>query len=166
VTGVGGATNGTVSLAAGAITFTPAPDFNGAAGFTYTVEDDGASDGTADPKSAAGTVTVTISEVNDAPTAAADARATAEDTALSFPAADLLANDAEGPPNESGQTLTVISVGSPVNGTVRLEAGTITFTPAANYNGSTTPTRPPRRRRSRSPLPACSETTATSTRSA
>jgi hypothetical protein len=61
---------------------------------------------------------------------------TAEDSVLSFPAADLLLNDAEGPPNESVQNLSVVSVQGAVNGSVGLADGTVTFTPAANFNGS------------------------------
>jgi VCBS repeat-containing protein len=81
-------------------------------------------------------VTVTVSEVNDPPTAAADSKTATEDTPLSFPTSDLAANDAEGPPNEAAQNLTVVSVQSPTNGTVSLTDGTITFTPAANFNGA------------------------------
>jgi VCBS repeat-containing protein len=136
VVSVGSPVNGTVSLAAGTITFTPDPDFNGPAGFSYTVTDNGTSNGAADPKSALGTVTVNVSEVNDPPTAAEDTNATAEDTALSFPAADLAANDAKGAPNEASQALSVISVQGAANGTVNLVGDTVTFTPSANYNGA------------------------------
>lgn len=41
VVSVGGAQNGTVSLRDGRITFTPDENYNGLAGFTYTVEDEG-----------------------------------------------------------------------------------------------------------------------------
>ena len=49
-----------------------------------------------------GTVNVTVTEVNDAPTAVADSKTIAEDGTLSFPASDLTANDSAGPANESG----------------------------------------------------------------
>ncbi len=39
VTGVGDAVNGTVSLSGGNVKFTPAPDFEGLASFTYTISD-------------------------------------------------------------------------------------------------------------------------------
>src|SRR5690606_21995905 len=39
VTAVAGATNGTVHLDGGSIVFTPTANFNGAAGFTYTLSD-------------------------------------------------------------------------------------------------------------------------------
>jgi uncharacterized delta-60 repeat protein len=54
--------NGTVTLAGGTFTYTPAPDFNGSDEFTYTVSD-------GDGGSATGTVSITVTPVNDAPTA-------------------------------------------------------------------------------------------------
>ncbi|HEX8170479.1 MAG TPA: Ig-like domain-containing protein [Thermoanaerobaculia bacterium] len=136
VTAVSNPVNGTVSLDAGSITFTPDANFNGTATFDYTVTDDGTTDGAADPKSDTGSVTVTVTEVNDAPTANADSVATAEDTPLTFAASTLTTNDSKGPANESSQTLTVTAVSNPVNGTVSLNAGSITFTPDANFNGT------------------------------
>src|SRR5919106_497419 len=67
------------------------------------------------------------------PTAATATRRRRTSTALTFPASDLLANDAA---NESGQTLSVTGVGSPVGGTVGLNAGQITFTPSPDFNGA------------------------------
>ncbi|HWO21583.1 MAG TPA: Ig-like domain-containing protein [Kofleriaceae bacterium] len=126
VTAVSGATNGTVSLAGGVATFTPAANFNGAASFQYTV-----SDGTA---TAAGTVAVTVTAVNDAPVAVDDAATTAEDTLLTIAAATLVANDTD----VDGDTLTVTAVGNAANGTVALAGGNVTFTPAANFSGTAT----------------------------
>ncbi len=135
VTGVSSASTqgGTVALVAGDITYTPAANFNGADSFTYTVADNGSPVGTA-----TGTVNITVTAVNDAPVAVADAETTAEDTALTFPAGDLTANDSPGPANESTQTLTVtgVSSASTQGGTVALVAGDITYTPAANFNGA------------------------------
>src|SRR5439155_901295 len=54
------------------------------------------------------------------------------------PAGDLASNDSAGPANESGQTLTVISVGAASHGTVSLSNGTVTYTPAQDYNGPDT----------------------------
>ena len=61
--------------AAGAFTYTPAANFNGADSFTYK-----ANDGTVNSNVA--TVALTITTVNDAPVAVNDAYTTAEDTAL------------------------------------------------------------------------------------
>lgn len=94
------------------------------------------SDGTLDSTSA--TVTINVSEVNDAPVAAADNKATNEDAALSFAASDLTGNDATGAANETNQTLTVTQVisASNTNGTVSLSGGQITYQPSANFNGT------------------------------
>jgi cysteine-rich repeat protein len=124
VTAVGGATNGTVGLAAGSVTFTPTANFNGAASFTYTVSDGTLTD--------TGLVTVTVTAANDAPIAVDDGRTTAEDAALVFVASTLVANDTD----VDADTLTVTAVGGATNGTVGLVAGTVTFTPTANFNGS------------------------------
>ena len=136
VTAVSNASSGTVSLSGGSVTFTPAADFNGVVTFDYTVTDDGTTAGAADPRTAVGSVTITVSEVNDAPTATGDSKTTDEDTSLVFPATDLLSNDTHGAANESGQTLTVTAVSNATNGTVVLAGGTITFTPNANFNGT------------------------------
>ncbi|RLP69355.1 cadherin-like domain-containing protein, partial [Xanthobacter tagetidis] len=119
-----GAVGGTVALDDGEITFTPDADFNGDASFSYTVSDGKGGTDTA-------TVAVSVTPVNDAPVAAGDTASTAEDTPLVIAVADLLANDAD----VDGETLTVSGVGGAVGGTVALDAGEITFTPDADFNG-------------------------------
>src|SRR5207237_1266378 len=76
-------------------------------------------------------------EVNDAPTANNDVLSSvAEDSGQrTITIASLLANDTAGT-NESGQTLTLTSVGSPVGGTVSFDATNVYFTPAADFNGA------------------------------
>ncbi|MDR7090925.1 retention module-containing protein [Cellvibrio fibrivorans] len=54
-----------------------------------------------------------------------------EDTALAIPASSLLGNDTDA----DGDTLVIQSVQGAVNGSVNLVAGSIVFTPAANYSG-------------------------------
>ena len=78
-----------------------------------------------------GTVTVTITAVNDAPVAVADVKTTLEDTPLTFPAADLVANDTD----VDGDTLTVTAVTNGLKGTAVLTTGSITYTPTLNANG-------------------------------
>ena len=96
--------------------------------FTYV-----ANDGTVDSNSA--TVTITINGVNDAPVAIDDTATTAEDTAKTFTQADLKGNDTD--VDDTNAELSVTAVSNPVNGTVVLNMdGTVTFTPAADYNGS------------------------------
>ena len=135
---VGAPSHGTAVIQSGKVKYTPAANYNGSDSFTYTVKDNGTSDSAADPRTATALVSVTITEVNDKPTAAADSKSVSEDGTLSFPASDLTANDSAGPANESSQTLTVVSV-APItgqtHGTVSLVSGTVTYTPAANYNG-------------------------------
>ena len=80
---------GTVAIVAGRLVFTPASDFNGTATITYAI-----SDGT--HTSAPGTVTVTVTPVNDVPVVQDDARTTAENTA--FTTRVPLATDADAPP--------------------------------------------------------------------
>src|SRR5207248_2627026 len=70
--------------------------------------------------------------VNDAPVAANDAYSTNEDTALNVAAAGVLANDSD----VDGDALTAILVSSPAHGSLTLNAnGSLTYAPAANYNG-------------------------------
>jgi cysteine-rich repeat protein len=126
VTAVSNATNGTVALAGTTVTFTPAADFNGTAGFDYTISD-GTNTDTAH-------VTVTVTAVNDAPVAVDDAATTPEDTQATIPVATLLANDTD----VDGPTLTVSAVGNPTNGTVMMMGANVIFTPAANFTGTAT----------------------------
>src|SRR5207247_3579104 len=101
-----------VVLQSGQVVYTPDANYNGPASFNYQICDDGTTNGAPDPKCATGTVNVTVTEVNDDPVAANDAKSTSEDGSLSFPASDLTANDSAGPVNESGQTLPASSVTS------------------------------------------------------
>ncbi|HEX9985676.1 MAG TPA: DNA/RNA non-specific endonuclease [Thermoanaerobaculia bacterium] len=113
--------HGTLSGSGANQTYTPAPEFSGSDSFTFR-----ASSGSAN--SATATVSITVFEVNDAPTANADAYAIDEDSSLTINAAELTANDNAGEP---GQTLTVTTV----NGAT-LNNGVVTYTPAANFNGN------------------------------
>jgi VCBS repeat-containing protein len=123
---VGSPAHGTVSLASdGSFTYTPSADFNGGDTFTYK-----ANDGKADSNVA--TVTITVAAVNDPPVAGNDASTTNEDTAVTI---NVVANDSAGP-NESSQVLTIAAASAPAHGTASVNGNTITYTPAANYNGS------------------------------
>jgi parallel beta-helix repeat protein len=125
-----GPANGQVMLSPdGSLTYVPNTYFNGTDTFTYY-----ANDGLANSNLA--TVTITVTPVNQPPVANPDTVSATEDTPLGIPASVLLANDTPGPPNESGQTLTLIAVGNAVHGTVALLGGTVTFTPAAQFTGT------------------------------
>lgn len=115
--------HGSVELtAAGSLTYTPSPHFAGTDRFTYVVTD-GATN------SAPAAVTVTITPLNDSPAASPDVVTTAEDTAIVIQAA---ANDTD--PDDDA--LSVAAVGAPAHGTTVLEAGQVTYTPAANFAGT------------------------------
>jgi len=116
---VGSPTHGTLSGTAPDLIYTPAPDYNGADSFTFFVND-----GVADSNVA--TVTLTVTAVNDAPTATGQALTTAEDVPLPL---TLIAADVEGDP-------LTWSVGSPMHGTLSGTAPNLTYTPAPDYNGA------------------------------
>jgi hypothetical protein len=125
VTAVGNAVNGTVSLNAGNITFTPSTNFTGLASFDYTVTSSGTIE--------TARVTVSVSSVNTAPVAVSDALAAIEDTPVIYTAAQLLGNDSD----VDNNPLTIASVTSGAGGTAQLNSdGTVSFTPGANFNGS------------------------------
>ena len=113
---------GEAILVNGEVRFVPATDFNGTAVFTYTIND-----GTSD---ATGTVTVTVTAVNDAPEANGDDVTIAEDSGANT--IDVLANDLD----VDGDTITIVSVGQPARGgTAALVNGEVIFTPADDFDG-------------------------------
>ncbi|KIQ25679.1 hypothetical protein RT97_23645, partial [Variovorax paradoxus] len=104
--------------------FTPAPNFNGTASFTYTVSDGNGGTSTA-------TVTVNVGAVNDAPVATDDVATTPINTPLAN--IPVLANDTD----VDGDPLTVTGATvNPALGTVTVNPnGTLDFTPANNVTG-------------------------------
>ena len=79
-------------------------------------------------------MTITVTAVNDAPVAVDDAATTDEDTAA-ITRRDVLANDTD----VDGDTLTVVTAVHEPGATARWSLngdGTVTFTPAANFNGA------------------------------
>src|SRR5207247_2219956 len=90
-----------------------------------------ANDGAADSNVA--TVTLTVTAVNDAPSASGDAYSVSEDGVLNVAAAGVLANDSD----IDGDPLSAVLVGGPANGSVTLNGnGSFTYTPNANFNGT------------------------------
>ena len=145
VTSVTGVTSnaGTVAISGGNVRYSPAADYNGTFVFTYVVTDDGTTNGVADPKNATGTVTVTVTEVNDAPTANNDTVIGVRANPSTYNSFQLTSNDLRGPANENGQSLKVTAVSSPsANGaTVSVDAnGVVTYTPAAGAQTGTSDT--------------------------
>ena len=84
-------------------TYTPGADFNGPDAFTYST-----SDGTAADQ---GTVTVTVNQVNDAPTGSGDVYDAIAGTTLVVPAPGVLANDGD----VDGDALTAVLDAGPSN---------------------------------------------------
>jgi large repetitive protein len=125
--------NGTVAVNAdGTWTYTPAKDYNGSDSFTVLVSDGHGGTATS-------TVKIGVTPVNDNPTANPDQVTVAEDSVVTF---DPRNNDSD----VDGDSLTItavnghaISTTTPVvlpEGTISLNGnGTLTFTPAPNYNG-------------------------------
>jgi uncharacterized delta-60 repeat protein len=125
---VSGPAHGSLSLNAnGSFTYTPSANYNGADSFTYH-----ASDGIL--ASAPVTVALSVTPVNDRPTAVADSYTTPEDTPLTPSAANgVLANDFD----VDADALQAILVTAPTKGTLTLNAnGSFTYTPNANVNGT------------------------------
>ncbi|XQF93031.1 tandem-95 repeat protein [Pseudoalteromonas espejiana] len=111
---------GSVSIVNNQIQYTPAANDNGTASVTYTI-----SDGT---QSATGTLTVTITPVNDAPVANPDAATILEDAATTN--INVLTNDTD----VDGNTLS-ISTASTTTGSVSVAGSNLAYTPEANFNG-------------------------------
>jgi len=124
---VGGPTHGTLALNPdGSFTYSPDANFHGSDSFTYR-----ASDGSLDSNPA--TVSLTVDPVNDNPVAGDDNAATDEDTPVVI---DVLVNDSD---PADGDPVSVSSATNGDHGTVVVNLdGTVTYTPAANYNGPDT----------------------------
>lgn len=131
ITAVGAAQNGTVVLNAdGTVTFTPDPDYNGPASFEYTVSDGTLTD--------TGTVNLTISAVNDAPTAApVTLTAIAEDSgARVITSAELLGGASD--VDSASLSITAVSIATGNGALADHGDGTWTYTPAADDDGAVT----------------------------
>jgi len=102
-------------------TYTPFANYNGADLFTYK-----ANDGTADSNVA--TVSITITPVNDPPTAGDDNATTNEGMLVTI---DVLSNDLD----IDGDTLSIASVGTPAHGSVTVNADTLDYSPFPLFNG-------------------------------
>jgi large repetitive protein len=125
ITAVTQAANGTVVNNGTNVRFTPNANFNGATSFTYTISDGQGGVDTA-------TVNVNVTPANDPPDAVNDSATVAEDSAATV--INVRANDTD----PDGNSLTITAVTQPANGSVINNGGTnVSFTPAANFNGST-----------------------------
>jgi len=122
IAGASDGQNGRVTTNAISVTYTPDLDFEGADRFIYTVDD--GFGGTAPA-----IVMVTVNASNASPFAEDDTGNTDEDVAVTIP---VLANDSD----VDGDALSVSGVSGASNGTVTTDGGSVTFTPAPNFNGT------------------------------
>ncbi len=124
------ASHGTVTLSSdGSFTYVPDDDYYGTDSFTYKIND-----GTDDSEDI--TVSLTVTAVNDAPAAEADAYTVDEDETLTVTAASgVLANDSDA----EDDTLTATLVSNPSNGSVSLSSdGSFVYTPDDDFYGTDT----------------------------
>ena len=119
-------TKGTVSLAGNIATYRPSANLNGSDSFTWRAKD------TTNAYSNNATQSITINAVNDAPTTSSSVSASGtEDTpvTIAFTVSDV-----------DSSTLTWAVTVAPATGSVSMNAstGVATYTPPANWSGSTT----------------------------
>ena len=142
------------------MTYTPAPFASGIATITLVLQDNGGTANGGVNQSAPVTFTITVTAVNDPPTAVADTGTTNEDTVLTVPAPGVLGNDVD---PDLGDIRTVTAVnGVPANVGTPVDAGQAApsslSTPTAR-TCTTRPESPPSRRWARArPRPTHSPT--------
>ncbi|MBI5109772.1 MAG: tandem-95 repeat protein, partial [Rhodocyclales bacterium] len=153
VTSVTQGANGTVSFtAAGVLTYTPNPDYNGSDSFTYTVTSGGVTE--------TATVNVTVSAINDAPVNTVptsitvledtlavitgisvgdvDAASSTINVTLSVPTGSLLATTSGGVTVTGNGTGSLLLAGTQANINAFIAASNVSFQPAANAAGTVT----------------------------
>ena len=119
---------GSTTVVGGQVAYVPDPDTHGVDTFAYAIDD-----GTG--RTASASVVVTVTPVNDPPTAADDAATTAEDTSVTI---DVLANDTD---IDTGDTVGIDSfdVAGITDGTLTDDGGgQFTFTPDPDWSGTQT----------------------------
>jgi hypothetical protein len=113
------------------ISYTPRPNFNGPDSFTYT-----ANDGTSDSNIAV--VHISVSPINDAPTASDDAYSTTRNMALVVDSSSgILVNDVDVEGDEIRVDVARSDSMSAEHGTVTMNAdGSFTYIPVLNFSGN------------------------------
>ncbi|MFO1351233.1 MAG: Ig-like domain-containing protein [Gammaproteobacteria bacterium] len=127
----------------GRLTYTPAPNANGTATITLTLQDSGGTANGGVNTSAPQSFTITVTAVNDAPSFTKGADPTVLEDAGAQTVNPWASAISAGPADEAGQTLTFTVTGNTnpslfSAGPAVAANGTLTYTPAANQNGSAT----------------------------
>ena len=118
--------HGTLSGDAPNLTYTPAPNYSGPDSFSFKAKYGAAT-------SAEATVSVSVSPMNDSPSATADAVTTLKNSAVSI---SVLANDTD----VDGDQLVVSAVTQPANGSATITGGgkSVNYKPKPNFVGTDT----------------------------
>jgi hypothetical protein len=114
--------HGSASTDGSYVYYTPDANYNGADQFNYTVSDGQGGTDTA-------TVSVTVTPVNDPPVAVDDYVSVSEDSSNNL--IDVIANDND----VDGDSLTIVSVTIPGNGSASTNGLYVFYTPDPNFNG-------------------------------
>ena len=125
----------------GTLTYTPAANANGTATIGFRIVDDGGVANGGDNASNPQTFHISIPAVNDPPTFTKGADVTVDEDSGAKTVAGWATGISKGPANESSQTLTFTATPDDPSlfaaGPDISASGTLTFTPAANAEGST-----------------------------
>jgi hypothetical protein len=127
ITFVSDPANGSASTDGSTVSYTPDANYNGSDSFTYTVCDDGTTDGVSDTLCDTATVSITVTEVNDAPAISSVVAAPASITESQSTTVTVTFQDAD-----AGQTHTCVFAWSD-GGTTSVGAGVTTCAATHQY---------------------------------
>jgi len=144
IIGVSNPVGGTVAIIGTNVAFTPTADFNGLAGFTYTLQDNGATNGVADFKTSTADVSFAITEVNDGPSFTKGSNQTVAENDPAQTVSGWATWISKGPADEEDQTVNFI-VTNDNNSLFAVQpaidaSGTLRYKLAESVNGSATVT--------------------------
>lgn len=123
--------HGVVTIESGSrsLSYTPDPNYAGPDSFTYTLHDRLPLHPDRPGLTAQAVVSITVLNINDLPTVADDAMEVDEDSRAN--PITPLANDSD----IDGDSLTVLAIGAPAQGTATLDGNTIFYTPTLGFTG-------------------------------
>ncbi|WP_329045946.1 Ig-like domain-containing protein [Pseudomonas aeruginosa] len=119
--------NGTANISGSTLTFTPNPNWNGTTSLTYRAQD------SAGAWSAPATVSIKVNPVNDVPSVDDLTLSTPEDTPASI---TLPVHDVDLSFEGDSHTFAIISGPAATQGIASISGNKLSFTPAANWNGT------------------------------